>query len=218
MIFTKDGKIDDCLNRSLPHQNLAVNNPIIRSFKQMHSEFISTICKLDYLSTSCKEKIVSWSIQNLLINSRLMMLHVASQPMRNGFLVLNHGDNWINNMLFRNDENGNLIDVKFIDFQKCYCGSPIGDLMNFLITSVEDDVKTAHFDELVAFYHKELIKSLNELKYTDNAPTLDVLKQDLMEKRGFSKRKFNYYPIFFFFLPFSSWNFFQHTRYCKIRL
>lgn len=90
-------------------------------------------------------------------------------------------------MLFKNDEKGNAIDVKFIDFQLSFWDSPMADLMYFLLTSVKDEIKTAHFDELIAFYHKELIKSLNELKYSEDAPTLDVLKQDLMEKRGFSK-------------------------------
>lgn len=127
-----------------------------------------------------------------------MIPRVASQPMRNGFQVLNHGDNWINNMLFKSDKKGNPIDVKFIDFQNCHWGSPIGDLMYFLFTSVHDEIKTNHFDELIAFYHKELIKSLNELKYSENAPTLDVLKQDLMEKRGFSK-KLAFFLIFLVF-------------------
>lgn len=124
-----------------------------------------------------------------------MIPRVASQPTnRNCFQVLNHGDDWINNMLFKNDEKGNAIDVKFIDFQLSFWDSPMADLMYFLLTSVKDEIKTAHFDELIAFYHKELIKSLNELKYSEDAPTLDVLKQDLMEKRGFSKRySFNDY-------------------------
>lgn len=153
----------------------------------MHSEFLKAICSLN-LSSSCKEKIASWSTQKLLINSRLMIPRVASQPTnRNCFQVLNHGDDWINNMLFKNDEKGNAIDVKFIDFQLSFWDSPMADLMYFLLTSVKDEIKTAHFDELIAFYHKELIKSLNELKYSEDAPTLDVLKQDLMEKRGFSK-------------------------------
>lgn len=116
-----------------------------------------------------------------------MIPRLPSQPTRSGFQVLNHGD-LINNMLFKNDEKGNPIDVKFIDFQLSFWGSPIADLMYFLLTSVRDEIKTAHFDELIAFYHKELIKSLKELKYCKDAPTLDVLKQDLMEKRGFSKR------------------------------
>lgn len=123
-----------------------------------------------------------------------MIPRVASQPTRSGFQVLNQGDQSVNNMLFKNDEKGNPIDVKFIDFQLSFWGSPMIDLIYFLLTSVRDEIKTAHFDELIAFYHKELIKSLNELKYSEDAPTLDVLKQDLMEKRGFSKRLFYLLP------------------------
>jgi aminoglycoside phosphotransferase (APT) family kinase protein len=116
-----------------------------------------------------------------------MAPRVSSDPMRCGFQVLNHGDDYINNMLFMRDERGDFVDVRFIDYQMSFWGSPITDLMYFLLTSVRDEIKTAHFDELVAFYHKELIKCLIELKYDQNVPTLDALKQDLMEKRGFSK-------------------------------
>lgn len=152
----------------------------------MHTEFVNTILTLD-LTSRCKEKIASWSLESLLINSRLIIPRVALQKMRCGFQVLNHGDIWINNMLFKSDDNGNCIDVKFIDYQIASWGSPITDLMYFLLTSVQDDIKTAHFDELIAFYHKELVKSLNELNYSKDIPTLDVMKQDLLEKRGFSK-------------------------------
>ncbi len=42
------------------------------------------------------------------------------KPMRSGFCVLNHGDCWVNNFMFKVDESGNSTNVKMIDFQLSY--------------------------------------------------------------------------------------------------
>lgn len=51
---------------------------------------------------------------------RLNTFFEGSLPMKSGFQVLNHGDDWINNMMFKMDENGITTDVKLLDFQISY--------------------------------------------------------------------------------------------------
>ena len=84
-------------------------------------------------------------------------------------------------MMFRLDENGNTLDVKLIDFQISYWGSPAGDL--FLISSVKDDIKVKYFDEFIEFYHEKLVESLKKLNYDQHIPTLTELHIELLEKR-----------------------------------
>jgi hypothetical protein len=108
------------------------------------------------------------------------------QPMgalKCGFRVLNHGDDWINNMMFK----VNAEDVKLLDFQNSYWGSPTGDLLYFLFTSVNDDVKIDSFDELVGHYHRELVESLRKLSYGAALPSLDEIHDDFIAKRQYGE-------------------------------
>lgn len=61
----------------------------------------------DYL-----EKISNWDGMKVLTT----FVDVA-EPMRCGFHVMNHGDIWLNNMLFKSDANGNPLEVSMIDYQ-----------------------------------------------------------------------------------------------------
>jgi hypothetical protein len=112
------------------------------------------------------------------------------EPMRNGFRVLNHGDVWVNNFLFKYEE-GNLTDVQFIDYQLSFWGSPASDLLCFLITSIQDEDKLQNFDYLVEFYHRELVSSLKKLYYQKPIPSLADLHVDLLEKGSFGRSPAN---------------------------
>lgn len=106
-------------------------------------------------------------------------------PMANGFKVLNHGDLWMNNLLFQEGEKQ--IEMQFIDFQLSFWGSPAGDLLYFLISSISDEFKIAKFDELIECYHEALVDSLKRLNYVDAIPTLDEIHADLLEKGFFGR-------------------------------
>lgn len=95
------------------------------------------------------------------------------------FNVINHGDCWINNLLFKFDTDGNLKDMKFVDFQLPKYGHPSTDLLNFLMSSVHIDYKLTHFDYFIKYYHDQLIEHLQLLKYKDRLPTLRELHMQL---------------------------------------
>ncbi|XP_067633509.1 uncharacterized protein [Eurosta solidaginis] len=88
------------------------------------------------------------------------------------FNVLNHGDCWCNNVLFKYDREGNLEDTLLIDYQMINYGSPAKDLLYFLLSSTSYDVKLKHFDYFIRFYHENLVKNLKLLKYPKKLPTL----------------------------------------------
>lgn len=171
--FFKDGIIQVFLDRklSMPPEMMTADNPFMKGFIRMYEEFIAAIRSYGDCDKYA-DKIASWDQQKLLS----CWISIA-EPMRNGFIVLAHGDAWLNNMMFRSDE-----DVLLLDFQGCSWASPALDLEYFIISSVSDDIKVTHYDEMIKFYHEELTESLIKLKYDMAIPTYEELQEDLLEK------------------------------------
>ncbi|XP_046679724.1 uncharacterized protein LOC124367114 [Homalodisca vitripennis] len=77
--------------------------------------------------------------------------------------VLNHGDMWINNILFKTGDLGEVADVKFIDFQLSRYGSPVLDLLYFFWTSADQEVRECKLQDLCKIYLQTLNSSLKDL-------------------------------------------------------
>uniref|UniRef100_A0A1B6GCW7 CHK kinase-like domain-containing protein n=1 Tax=Cuerna arida TaxID=1464854 RepID=A0A1B6GCW7_9HEMI len=91
--------------------------------------------------------------------------------------VLNHGDFWTNNMLFKYDSAGFISDVKLIDYQlRRYC-SPAIDLLYLFFTSADDGVRMRMY-ELLEMYRHTLNSSLAELGCPQRLSRND-LKEDI---------------------------------------
>ncbi|XP_062124982.1 uncharacterized protein LOC133838049 [Drosophila sulfurigaster albostrigata] len=97
----------------------------------------------------------------------------------NEFNVINHGDSWVNNLLFKIALNGDLSEMLFVDFQNPHYGHPFGDLVYFIMTSVHIDYKLKHFDYFIKYYHDQLIEHLELLEYTERKPKLWELHMQL---------------------------------------
>lgn len=89
------------------------------------------------------------------------------------FMVLNHGDAWLNNIMFQyDDETGNILETYFVDYQlPCY-STPAQDLLYFIMTSCQYEIKLKEFDYMIAFYHRNLEESLRLLSYSKKIPSL----------------------------------------------
>ncbi|XP_055854520.1 uncharacterized protein LOC129918170 [Episyrphus balteatus] len=96
----------------------------------------------------------------------------ATTPDPNEFNVLNHGDCWVNNIMFEHNKNGNVTDTYFIDYQLTCYGNPAQDLYYFITASASYDLRVKEFDYFLRVYHESLVENLKLLNYQNFIPTL----------------------------------------------
>uniref|UniRef100_A0A182TAV2 CHK domain-containing protein n=1 Tax=Anopheles maculatus TaxID=74869 RepID=A0A182TAV2_9DIPT len=100
------------------------------------------------------------------------------------YRVLNHGDLWGNNMMFRYDDptggdDARVRDVMFVDYQLSNYGSPGHDLVYSLYNCPQFEVRETRIKELLELYHRSLCEGLRAGGYRQQpVPTLaDVQKE-----------------------------------------
>lgn len=75
----------------------------------------------------------------------------------------------------------------FIDFQYSCWTSPTIDLHYFLNNSIQESLRHERFDELIAFYHSNLVTILKQLQYKQHIPTWEQFKQQYIDKNFYGK-------------------------------
>lgn len=101
------------------------------------------------------------------------------QPKKDSLNVLNHGDCWVNNIMFHySKETGKVDDIRLVDFQLARFSSPVLDLQYFLCTSTNDEVRFRQRDHLLSEYHAEFRNTLEVLDLDPNQYTLEQLKEE----------------------------------------
>lgn len=99
---------------------------------------------------------------------------VKSKP--KGLNVLNHGDLWDNNLLFKYDQSNNVTGVKLLDFQNTKFASPVVDLFYFVWTSANEEVRQNSQRELYEVYINQLNSSLEQLGCQERLSTEELLE------------------------------------------
>ncbi|XP_065209361.1 uncharacterized protein LOC135837869 [Planococcus citri] len=96
----------------------------------------------------------------------------------NSLNVLNHGDYWSSNIMFKKEKQDMKIRVKLVDFQNCRWCNPVIDILSLFITSVQFQVFENKGDDLLEIYHDTFTYWLKFLK-CEETYTLDELKTDM---------------------------------------
>uniref|UniRef100_A0A1B6DHA2 CHK kinase-like domain-containing protein n=1 Tax=Clastoptera arizonana TaxID=38151 RepID=A0A1B6DHA2_9HEMI len=82
---------------------------------------------------------------------------------RKGLRVLNNGDFWLNNLMFRYDACGRVRDVLMCEFQSTRYCPPAADVQYFIASSSRLDVRLNQLDTLLEIYRNTLNESLETL-------------------------------------------------------
>ncbi|TRY72439.1 hypothetical protein TCAL_08149 [Tigriopus californicus] len=98
-------------------------------------------------------------------------------PDNSEFNVLNHGDVWFNNFLFKYD-NGQPVEMCLVDVAVLRWASPCTDLAYFLFSSTTPQFREVHLDAMLSFYQSKLAQFLAQLGDDPNVYPLSQLKVD----------------------------------------
>lgn len=97
------------------------------------------------------------------------------------FNVLNHGDAWINNIMFQYESDGRVKETLLLDHQVTKYGNPAQDLYYFIMSSTQLDIKVDQFDYLIRWYHQNLKEHAKLLNYNGFIPSLKELHAILIQ-------------------------------------
>ncbi|KOX69278.1 hypothetical protein WN51_04314 [Melipona quadrifasciata] len=99
------------------------------------------------------------------------------------FNVINHGDSWTNNMMFRYDKNDKPVEHIYVDFQLCLYCSPAVDLHYLFNTSVFEEIdENLSTEALLEEYLRALTATMKRLNCKTQPPTLKEIKRSMSER------------------------------------
>lgn len=124
----------------------------------------------------------------------------------NQFNAIIHGDLWTNNIMLTYSDSGKpcrqqnqqlqqqqgnlqLDNVTFIDFQFSCWTSPTIDLHYLFNTSLCEDLRLYHQEELIQYYHKKLTTVLKRLNYQKHVPSLHEFQVQFLQKSFYGTYK-----------------------------
>ncbi|XP_063221341.1 uncharacterized protein LOC134530448 [Bacillus rossius redtenbacheri] len=175
-----------------------INPSIVESFKEnmfteeSSKDFVSNFTKMAIDSVT--DMVRSWPECGVRMAGKLETLSSIThdivkeqlRPDGNRLNVLIHGDLWVNNMLFKYDEEtGDVHEVRLVDFQmSCYASFAM-DLQYFIHTSPNDMVRARHTEDLLKEYHTELENTLNLLGQGNKSISFHELVEEYESKNLF---------------------------------
>ncbi|CAD7091889.1 unnamed protein product [Hermetia illucens] len=172
-IYERDGKYSDQLMQDMYNEQTA------EGFRAAQSVIWSTVANYFRQWNSCQE--YGELVESVKDRIGDICVELYKKDF-NEFNVLLHGDLWANNIMFQHDENGKAKDVLFVDLQISRYGSPVQDLIYFIVSSTELSIKTKEFDHFIKFYHTELVKNLKLLKYPKAIPRVIDLHMAVLKR------------------------------------
>lgn len=97
--------------------------------------------------------------------------------------VVTQGDSWAANFMLHLSEKSSSSDQEpaaiLLDFQLARCSSPVTDIALFLYTSTDKETRDNHFQDLLNYYHCNLIETVVSLGSKPDLYPLDTFLQEV---------------------------------------
>ncbi|KYM98291.1 PREDICTED: uncharacterized protein LOC108777664 [Cyphomyrmex costatus] len=106
--------------------------------------------------------------QRFLENMMSNMIDAVDGKAAEPYAVVNHGDSWTNNMLFKYDQENNPCDLRFIDLQICRYASPVLDIVYMLFCCCTQETRSKYFDQVIDEYYEALSRCIERAGYDPN--------------------------------------------------
>lgn len=142
---------------------------------------------LEAMFPFCKE----WGLEHILPKLQKYHSNYKANLIKTGaqrpgeFRVLNHGDPWLTNMMFKYDDvTKEPVDVVFVDLQMSIYSSLGIDLNYFFNTSLSLDVLKNKREHLIEFYYDHFKKSLEKIGYT-KIPSYETVRAEVANREDY---------------------------------
>ncbi|KAG8263967.1 hypothetical protein J6590_021634 [Homalodisca vitripennis] len=107
-------------------------------------------------------------------NELFLDIFEENNHLNHPLVALTQNDPWCANMMFKYDNNGNVIDIKIFDFQLVELSPPLKEFMTFVWISADQNVRETQLNDLYKLYCKSLKANLAELGYQKNIVLRDL--------------------------------------------
>lgn len=81
---------------------------------------------------------------------------VSAEP----YAVITHGDMWLNNTMYRHNDENIPNKATLIDFQLTRYSTPVADLMYYIFVSASTELRERHYDTYLRTYYESLSSHL----------------------------------------------------------
>ncbi|XP_075165017.1 uncharacterized protein LOC142237541 [Haematobia irritans] len=158
--------------------------PVKEIIKNGLNNFIELLLSDDELKTFAdKIKDIQDEVQQAC--SDMFNAYTLSKGLGNDILVLNHGDFHIKNLMFKFNDNEQMVDPLMVDFQgSCYAPSNLDMVYSqFLLLSPDIRLKR---HKILYYYFMEFIRILKKIEYDGRLPKYSELQISNLKYRHFT--------------------------------